>query len=104
MPCKEAWELFRSRFHNGERVLIVTCPDSFYRGPLRIAEDGCWLEQSSRPLKERFFPWEGILFMTHDGFPVKRLMGEDGERLIEEIHPTDSQRAIWDALLMNPWP
>ncbi len=97
MPCKEAWELFRSCFNDDDDVVIVTDNDTFDLGTLCIRKDGFWLDRGSQ--FERFFKWEAVLFMAHDGFPVKRLMGPGEGEVVKRIHPTNSRLAIRDALL-----
>ena len=97
MPCKEAWELFRSCFNDDDDVVIVTDNDTFDLGTLCIGKGGLWLDHGSQ--FERFFKWEAVLFMAHDGFPVKRLMGPGEGEVVKRIHPTNSRLAIRDALL-----
>ena len=97
MPSKNAWELYNSCFSDGQNVVIVTDFDAFEWGTLRTTSTGCWLARRGR--KDRFFRWEDIRFMAHDGFPVERLMGADGSKLIEKLDPVDSARAIRDALI-----
>lgn len=97
MPSKDAWELYDSCFSDGQNVVIVTDFDTFEWGTLRTLPLGCWLARRER--KDLFFWWDDIRFMAHDGFPVERLMGADGSKLIEKLDPVNSARAIRDALL-----
>lgn len=100
MPSKDAWELYNSCFSDGQNVVIVTDFDTFEWGTLRTTPLGCWLARVSR--KDRFFKWDDIRFMAHDGFPVMKLMGADGSRLIEKLDTTYSIGAIRAALIEMP--
>ena len=100
MPTKDAWELYYACFSNGQNVVIVSDYDAFEWGALRTVGTGCWLARHGRT--DKFFRWDYIRFMAHDGFPVKRLMGADGSKLIEGLGTADSTKAIRKALVTKP--
>jgi len=90
------WDLYYSMFKDGDEVIIITEDDDYLWGSVTAINAGAIL---SRPNKEdKLVPWEDIRFMSHDGFPVKKLMGADGSNLIELLDTTDTQEAIRQAL------
>jgi hypothetical protein len=75
MPAK-AWELFHTCFKDGEEVIIIDEDDKFYWGKLEIHEKHCLLHrpEGKKPLK---IDWIDVAFISHDGFPVKKMMEND---------------------------
>ena len=80
-----AWQLFNRNFKDGDAVIVIDDDDRVGWGTLRsITEHGFTLVRVSlsRTRRKRF-QWDGIRFMSHDGFPVRRLFGADGSYAIE---------------------
>jgi len=69
---EKAWEVFRSVFKDGEDVVVEDSDGKFYWGKLFCNNDGIILTRPRGKSVELF--WEDIEFMSHDGFPVSRIM------------------------------
>jgi hypothetical protein len=96
-PCpRDAWELFRAMFKDGDEVIVVDDDDQFHWGKLQATEDHCVLKRSGLRNKEIF--WEDVQFISHDGFPCSKLLGADGSALIQKLDTRDPQRAIREAM------
>ena len=96
----DAWDLYHSMFKEGDEVVIVTEEeDHFEWGKIKTEKDGCRLTRPGQ--KSKYFDWDNIRFLAHDGFPVKKLMGADGSKTIEKIDTTKTQEAIREALSIN---
>ena len=93
----KAWDLFNAYFALGDDVVLIDEDDACYFGKLdAVDEEGCWL---TRPQgTRRRVNWINVRFMAHDGFPVKKLVGADGSRFIEQIDTTDTVEAIRSVL------
>jgi hypothetical protein len=92
----KGWELFESCFSEGEEVIAIDDLDRFWWGMLTDVTDfDCVLV---RPGRNKRLSWDDIRFMSHDGFPIKEVLGADGSSTIESIDTTDTQAAIRAAL------
>lgn len=96
-PTWSAWKLYWSMFKDGDEVVIITDDDKLYWGELETHNDGIELIIIRGP--SRHYSWDQIRFMSHDGFPVKKLMGADGGKSIEKLDTTDTQKVIRAALV-----
>ena len=92
----DAWDLFHSMFEDGEEVVIITDEEEFFYGFLKTTDIHCVLEKSNKNPIE--IEWDEVRFISHDGFPVKKLRGADGSALITYLDTTDTQKAIREAL------
>lgn len=100
----KAWKLFYSLFSEYDEIMIVTSDDVHYFGYLRnIESDSFQLSHTKKGLAfgdsytNNLFYWEDIRFMSHDGFPVKKLLGADGSKMIEAIETKSKIKAIREA-------
>ena len=80
-----AWQLFNRNFKLGDAVIVIDDYDKMAWGSLHtISDAGFRLVKSyGRFSRHKFFSWDEIRFMCHDGFPVKQLFGADGSETIE---------------------
>ena len=78
---RSAWIEFNDMFKNNDDVVIVTDDDEFIWGKLTIGYNGCELKSLNK--KKKFYSWDIVRFIAHDGFPVKKLKGADGSASIE---------------------
>lgn len=94
----KAWELYHACFKDGEEVVVIDENDRMHYGNLEtVGEEGCKLHR--RGLKDPpLIRWEDVAFISHDGFPVRKLKWADGHRTIEKINTRDTQKAIRDLL------
>lgn len=91
----DVWSLFHSQFKIGDDVVIIDEDDDVLIGKLvGYTEEHCIIKMR----RERIIPWVEIRFMSHDGFPCKKLMGADGSKLIEKIDTRDLRGALREAL------
>lgn len=97
---KSAWDLFNSAFKLGDEVLLIDDEDKVYWGKLSsFNDDFCVLRRPNG--RDTEFKWEYLMFMSHDGFPCKKLLGADGSKSIERIDTTSIQKALRTALLTD---
>ena len=91
----DVWTLFFSQFKIGDEVVIIDEDDQITVGKfIGYTEDSCIIKDQF----DTIIPWVNIRFMSHDGFPCKKLMGADGSRLIEKIDTLGTKEAIRTAL------
>jgi len=64
-------KLFDRMFKNGDQVVIITENDLMDYGKLYVLLNSFTLTQQGRKPKE--YPWNQVVFMAHDGFPVKKV-------------------------------
>jgi len=83
----DAWKLFNKYFKDNEHVVIVDEFDKLFFGRMQTTEIGLSLEKTCG--SKQFFYWDCIRFISHDGFPVKKLLGADGHETIELEEPVD---------------
>lgn len=80
----DVWTLFHKHFKKGHDVCLIDDNDFVTIGKLvAFNDDGCWI-QEGRNTAPWFYWWWDIRFMSHDGFPVKKLLGADGSSSIEQ--------------------
>jgi len=95
-PAFNAWKLYWNMFQDGDEVVIITEDDKMAWGEIKARGNGCWLKRYC--YKDKFFDWDEIRFMAHDGFPVRKLMGADGSKNIEKLQTEDVQNQIREGL------
>ncbi len=102
---KDAWTIFDECFKNGDEVVVILDNDTIYWGTLILhqgdAKNKIFDLFNRVSGKETNLHWENVLFISHDGFPVKKLTGADGSQLIEQIDTTNTQTLIRKALTHN---
>lgn len=82
-----AWDLFNRNFKDGDEVVVIDEDDRVGWGRLQMIDVNGFMLVRRSPLgstQAKRFWWEDIRFMSHDGFPVRQLMGADGSRTIEK--------------------
>ena len=95
----KVWQLFWSMFKNGEEVIIITEHDEFHWGKLNVLEDEEHFELLNPVTnKTKKFSWMETIFIAHDGFPVAKLRGADGSKLIEALDTTSTKEMIRQSL------
>lgn len=95
------WELYRAAFKEGDEVVIISSFDEYYWGKLETRGDaGCTLHRPGR--KSLDLPWDEIAFMSHDGFPIRKLRGADGSALADKLDTKDTEKALRHALERSP--
>ena len=85
--------LYRSQFKDGELVVVEDDNGDFHWGKLETGDESIKLKRPGRAV-ELF--WDEILFIAHDGFPVKRIRGmsEETATILAEQTDTDAIRAV----------
>lgn len=79
---RDAWDLFNRCFKRGEEVFVITDEDRVYWGRLgAVTEDEFVLSRPGGVVTS--LKWWDIRWMSHDGFPVRRLLGADGSPSLE---------------------
>ena len=83
--------LYRSAFKEGDLVVLEDDVGNYYWGKLKTDELGIWL---IRPGRSKFFYWDDVLFMAHDGFPVQRIknMSQVEAERLSKMTPTKAIR------------
>lgn len=79
---RDAWDLFHRCFKRGEEVFVITDDDGVHWGRLgAVTEDEFVLSRPGGVAAS--LKWWDIRWMSHDGFPVRRLLGADGSPSLE---------------------
>lgn len=92
-----AWELYHAMFKDGEDIVLIDEDDVVWQGRIVRVDDSTITIKT--PIgKEKAYKWLSVRFMSHDGFPVKKLFGADGSRLIEKLDTGDVQKLLRDTL------
>ena len=79
----DAWSIFNECFKPGDDVILIDDEDRISCGKLKGFDDeGCSISRSGSLRETEFHAWLDIEFMCHDGFPVRRLLGADGNDTI----------------------
>lgn len=86
MEKVNTWDLFHSMFKEGEQVVVIDEDDSFHWGYLFSSDVGGI--HLTRPKRSEFIKWEDIVFISHDGFPVKKLPPSGADMFIEAMLKT----------------
>ena len=97
----DQWDLFHSQFRDGEDVVIILDDDTARQGKLTAIEQGALIQPSSAKVPT-LYHWDRIQFISHDGFPVRKLLGADGSKTIAKLDTTNTEVAIREALLDGP--
>jgi hypothetical protein len=96
-----AWELLYSCFKDGEDVVFIDDQDNIFGGKLKYLEgqeEHLYFDLAAIDGSSKRYVWSEIRFMSHYGFPVKKLSGADGSRLIEQTDTADIQKALRDLI------
>ncbi len=79
-----SWTLFNRMFRLGHEVILITDEDKFEWGTIiEITDDGITLKRKWSKVKER--KWENVVFLSHDGFPVRKLPPSPSDKHVEKI-------------------
>tara|TARA_Y100000310_G_scaffold215932_1_gene216880 strand:+ start:517 stop:1056 length:540 start_codon:yes stop_codon:yes gene_type:complete len=81
---ESSWELYYSIFNIGDFIVAITDDDSMVCGTITSQEPEEDLVLSLGKTEEEV-PWETIVFMAHDGFPVKKVISDQGLRSVREL-------------------
>lgn len=89
----KAWELYRACFKEGDEVILMDDDDTFYWGKLETHETFCRLHRShKRPTDVN---WNKVVFMSHDGFPVKRIRESSAAaKALERVNTANVRAAV----------
>lgn len=94
-PTPNAWTLYRTMFGHGDEVFIVTEDDCFDWGRIGCSDDhGVTLTRAG--MRSRFYSWDAVGFMAHDGFPIKQIMGSNPLPLTEGCSVLETVRDSFD--------
>ena len=88
----DQWDLFHSQFKDGEDVVIILDDDTARQGKLTAIKQGALIQPPGAKVSTLYY-WDRIQFISHDGFPVRKLLGVD---------TTNTELAIREALLDGP--
>jgi len=94
------WSLYRESFKEGDLVIVEDDSGDFHWGKLKTTDEGIILKRVGR--RQKFLYWDEILFMAHDGFPVREirdLSDEEATKLARRT-PTNAIRHLLD----DPFP
>ena len=80
-----AWALFTKDFKNGQSVFVATEDGRYDWGILQFNEETVTLTSGLRPARR--YHWNQIVFMCHDGFPVRKIFGRFPEKeiVVEDV-------------------
>ncbi len=92
----DGWKFFYDNFKDGQRVVIITDDDEIFAGRAEFTKLGVSITPTRN--KKRFFYWNEVEFISHDGFPVKKLLGADGSSSIEKLDTTQLQEELLGSL------
>lgn len=102
MKPKSNWDLFFECFKVGDDVIVVLDNDKFYWGKILLHEGEekniSFSLCNTVASRIKRLNWEDVTFISHDGFPVKKMIGADGSPLIEEIDTEDIQLSLRERL------
>lgn len=90
---QNALDLFDSMFKDGDEVVVVDDDDCVFFGRIEMTDQDT-LVLKTYSSKGITIEWEDVRFISHDGFPVEKLRGADGSRLIEATNTTNIKKAI----------
>lgn len=85
MAIKDAWRIFCECFKEGDEVFVVSDDDEVFWGRLGPLEeqDSDFVLHRPGGIKHSI-PWMATRWVSHDGFPVRKLLGADGSASIEK--------------------
>ena len=91
-----AWKIYWDMFRDGDQVIIVDEDDKVHWGKITAHEYTCVLKRLDGSEDE--FHWDEIRFICKDGFPVRKLLGADGNKNILKMNTDDTQKIVRTAL------
>lgn len=95
MPMKKSvWDLFHATFKKGDEVVIIDDDDEVIMGKMVEFDEDIASIRTDRNKPARNVYWIDVRFMSHDGFPVAKLMGADGSKLVEQLPTADAIKTI----------
>ena len=96
----KSWDLFHQCFKIGDDVIIITEYDVYHWGKLTHFDDGgCKIKCMTK--KEEPFDWDDVIFMSHDGFPCKKMLtSAAGDTLVNELQARKKQNILRQILTM----
>lgn len=77
-----AWDLFNRCFKTNEKVFVIDDKDNIYWGRLGLQDSDTFTLTRSGGICVELHWWD-MRWMSHDGFPVRKLYGADGSQSIE---------------------
>ena len=86
---ERAWEMFRSRFKDGQEVIVENQYGNFYYGKLKCHNDYITITSPGGISKD--IHWDNIEFICHEGFPAKRILGMTVEEANKRADETDKE-------------
>ena len=93
----KAWELYHACFSEGDDIIVIDENDELYWGCLETHKDFCILTRPNKAPDK--IDWLDVAFMSHDGFPVRRLRESTAAiEALEKSDTSDVPRAIRIAL------
>ncbi len=92
MTHPTAWDLWRSQFTDGDEIIVLDERERMWRGPHLATEDHLIVNPGE--VREVRLCWIDVVFVAHDGFPARKLMGADGSQTAERIDTTDTREAL----------
>lgn len=95
-PTDLMWSLYRESFKERDLVVVEDDWGHFYWGTVTTSDEGITLTRPGK--RQKFLFWDEILFMAHDGFPVKAIRGlsdEEASKLAIKT-PTEAIRGLLD--------
>lgn len=102
MRTKTNWDLFFECFKVGDDVIVVFDNDKFYYAKIVLHEGEekniSFSLCNTVTSRMKRFNWEDVTFISHDGFPVKQMIGADGSQLIEEVDTKHIQLSLRERL------
>ena len=70
---ERAWQLYRNYFVDGEKITVEGAHGVRQWGTLKTTNDGITLTRNGGVSVD--IAWDSIVFMCHDGFPFKEIIG-----------------------------
>jgi len=93
----DGWTIFNKMFKPGDDLILIDEDDNFFGGKLIMAvEAGLILKIGIQ--KEKLYDWDDIRFISHDGFPVKKLMPSGSDRYIQQAFSSEIPELIRNIL------
>lgn len=91
----DTWSIFHECFKVGDDVVLIDDEDRVFCGKLKSFDaGGCHIRRPGWKVMTEVHFWKDIEFMSHDGFPVRKLLGADGSESILSWHKEDIRGKI----------
>lgn len=79
----DGWKLFRKLFKVGQFVVAITDEDKMIWGYLDWTDEHLVLSYPTRHTAQ--YDWDTIRFIGHDGFPIKKVWGSQGQDELNNV-------------------